>query len=292
LWPENEDRWVQGLSWAFWSIFGEVDAAKERLDKVENWFLRYLAHSLLFMLSLISSTLLANLLIALMNNTYEEKKNASELEWAFNRVDTVLEFNEGADLPPPFNLLEFFWASPPNGAPAKAGKSRLMGNSAKYLRDAQGKALRLSKGGDDEEPGDKASEIRHRLSERSIQLQPDTKERHTTDSEAPPLELQKLQKEVIDVSRENRELLQENRELRQHQDELKQQVAKLERNLDAAKSREQRREEEVHRLQQKLNGSQAPPVPELTLQPSLCRQYETVTPLPPSPVAANSRKTS
>lgn len=60
-----------------------------------------------YLLSLASNVLLVNLLIAMLNDTYVANKDSSKREWAFNRVDAVLEFAspEAHILPPPLDIL-------------------------------------------------------------------------------------------------------------------------------------------------------------------------------------------
>lgn len=227
LWSQNDDRWSQGVTWAFWSIFGPVDDAKARLEKIESWSLRYLAHSLLFLLSLFSNTLLANLLIALMNNTYEEKKNASALEWAFNRVDAVLEFNEAADLPPPLNLVQFgfnliFKSGSDEGKAKNPKMKRVAGLAHKGLQEAKMKALKSLKF-DDEYGGDK-EQIR------SLQSQLEETQRHNMEAQEPEAsELHRLRKENLDFYREREDLRRERTDLQQRVADLQTELDKLRR---------------------------------------------------------------
>jgi len=106
LYPSAAARWEQGVSWAFWAIFGDVDL--ENTAKNLPWIRQVCIGFLKYMLSLTSNVLLVNLLIAMLNDTYIANKDASKREWAFNRVDAVLEFSspEAHILPPPLDIIE------------------------------------------------------------------------------------------------------------------------------------------------------------------------------------------
>merc|ERR1712194_584177 len=102
-------RWEKGVSWGFWAIFGTVD-----LDTAgdQPMVMKMFVGVLSYMLALTSNVLLVNLLIAMLNDTYVGNKEGSRREWAFNRVDAVLEFSsaEAHILPPPLDLFVSFKA--------------------------------------------------------------------------------------------------------------------------------------------------------------------------------------
>lgn len=104
LYPSAAARWDKGVSWGFWAIFGDVEL--ESSDKSQSMVLGMYIGFLRYMLSLTSNVLLVNLLIAMLNDTYIANKDASKREWAFNRVDAVLEFSspEAHILPPPLDV--------------------------------------------------------------------------------------------------------------------------------------------------------------------------------------------
>lgn len=79
----------------------------ENIDKDLTWERHMIIGFLKYMLALTSNVLLVNLLIAMLNDTYIANKDASKREWAFNRVDAVLEFSsaEAHILPPPLDIL-------------------------------------------------------------------------------------------------------------------------------------------------------------------------------------------
>jgi len=115
LFAHGREREEQGLVWAFWTIVGvskDMDIAREKADDQQrSMAMRYITQSLLYTLALVSNVLLVNLLIAVMNSTYDKNQAASVTDWAFYRVNAVLEFEGEQNLPPPLNLLERFMVS-------------------------------------------------------------------------------------------------------------------------------------------------------------------------------------
>jgi len=111
LFVSASDREDHGLLWAFWMIVGDsggLDKAREKVAEQKTLFMRCLTQLLLYTLALVSNVLLVNLLIAVMNSTYEQNQVASQTEWAFYHINAVLEFEGEQKLPPPLNLLERF----------------------------------------------------------------------------------------------------------------------------------------------------------------------------------------
>lgn len=105
LYPSRSARWSQGVTWGFWAIFGDVNL--EGTEEDLHWTVKICVSCLQYLLSLASNVLLVNLLIAMLNDTYVANKDSSKREWAFNRVDAVLEFAspEAHILPPPLDIL-------------------------------------------------------------------------------------------------------------------------------------------------------------------------------------------
>jgi len=100
----SQERAEVGISWSLWSIFGNIPhAALERAESLPL-LLRCLSLLLLYVLALGSNVLLANLLIALMNNTYNRYQEASKTHWAYSQAEAVLEFDDISPLPSPLNL--------------------------------------------------------------------------------------------------------------------------------------------------------------------------------------------
>eukprot|EP00913_Durusdinium_trenchii_P030333 g28414.t1 len=95
LYPTHQARWSQG------------DVNLEGTEENLPWSLKICVSFLQYLLSLASNVLLVNLLIAMLNDTYVANKDSSKREWAFNRVDAVLEFAspEAHILPPPLDIL-------------------------------------------------------------------------------------------------------------------------------------------------------------------------------------------
>eukprot|EP00439_Symbiodinium_sp_Y106_P040126 s1527_g4.t3 len=108
LFTQSAERDEQGLTWAFWTIVGNLDdKALNKLDSLTP-VTRFIANILVYTLALVCNVLLVNLLIAVMNSTYEQNQAVSQTSWAFFRVEAVLEFDHESILPPPLNLLEPF----------------------------------------------------------------------------------------------------------------------------------------------------------------------------------------
>eukprot|EP00931_Biecheleriopsis_adriatica_P068352 TRINITY_DN4231_c0_g1_i1.p1 TRINITY_DN4231_c0_g1~~TRINITY_DN4231_c0_g1_i1.p1 ORF type:complete len:382 (-),score=45.57 TRINITY_DN4231_c0_g1_i1:66-1211(-) len=100
----GEERAGVGITWSLWSIFGDIpDAAWKRAESLPM-LLRCLTMFLLYVLALGSNVLLANLLIALMNNTYTRYQEASKTHWSYSQAEAVLEFDKISPLPSPLNL--------------------------------------------------------------------------------------------------------------------------------------------------------------------------------------------
>lgn len=109
LFRSGLERDEQGLTWAFWTIVGNLD--EKALNKLTTLGggTRFVAVVLVYTLALVCNVLLVNLLIAVMNSTYEKNQAVSQTQWAYNRVEAVLEFDHENILPPPLNLLEPFF---------------------------------------------------------------------------------------------------------------------------------------------------------------------------------------
>ncbi|CAE7608913.1 TRPM8 [Symbiodinium sp. CCMP2592] len=94
-----------GLTWAFWTIVGSMDEAALAQLKTLPPITRMTATVLVYILALVCNVLLVNLLIAVMNSTYEKNQSMSQTSWAFSRIEAVLEYDDESTLPPPLNLL-------------------------------------------------------------------------------------------------------------------------------------------------------------------------------------------
>ncbi|CAK9104554.1 unnamed protein product [Durusdinium trenchii] len=159
LFPNGLERDEQGLTWAFWTIVGNLDdKALNKLSSLESGT-RFIAVVLVYTLALVCNVLLVNLLIAVMNSTYEKNQAVSQTQWAYNRVEAVLEFDHESILPPPLNLLgllktpffSFFWpfffkrsrADSIEEEAALAGDGRVdVSVTRRDLKDAQQRAFK------------------------------------------------------------------------------------------------------------------------------------------------------
>lgn len=141
LFRQEDERQGQGLTWAFWAIVGDIN--EEAKNKAVAW--NVMTHLILYLFALISNVLLVNLLIAVMNSTYEQIQANSKVEWAYLRVTALLEYGDSDDLPPPLNLLHFFFFLPSfsltDGRNGKSQASSLSMISKRDLKESQTKAL-------------------------------------------------------------------------------------------------------------------------------------------------------
>lgn len=147
LFHSGVERDEQGLTWAFWTIVGNLD--EKALNKLTTLGggTRFVAVVLVYTLALVCNVLLVNLLIAVMNSTYEKNQAVSQTQWAYNRVEAVLEFDHESILPPPLNLLEPFLNCSGNTI-GHEDDSHLRGNDGldvsvtrRDLKDAQQRAF-------------------------------------------------------------------------------------------------------------------------------------------------------
>ncbi|CAE7215869.1 Trpm2 [Symbiodinium pilosum] len=177
LFTQSGERDEQGLTWAFWTIVGNLDEkAVNKLDTLTP-VTRLIANILVYTLALVCNVLLVNLLIAVMNSTYEQNQAVSQTSWAFFRVEAVLEFDHESILPPPLNLLEPFINPPSNSDKDQAplGRRRSeqrmhaeMSVTRRDLKDAQQRAFRAINL--EEDMGESAS-LRAELAELRIRNQ-------------------------------------------------------------------------------------------------------------------------
>lgn len=90
----------------FWGFFGYID--KDRLDKIyrKHTFTMFIGLLMFGTYSTIMVVVLVNMLIAMMNNSYQIIVNQADEEWKFARSKLWLSyFEEGSTLPYPFNLI-------------------------------------------------------------------------------------------------------------------------------------------------------------------------------------------
>lgn len=129
------------VSWAFWSLFADDDGAREKTDKLSPP-LKMLTNTMIYALFVLSNVLLVNLLIAMMNSTYEKVQADSQTEWTYKRMSAIIEYNEATALPPPFGILEQIWRFLSNCCSMPTPERRRSGGASSLGAAAADKAKR------------------------------------------------------------------------------------------------------------------------------------------------------
>ncbi|XP_057604462.1 short transient receptor potential channel 7 [Hippopotamus amphibius kiboko] len=89
----------------FWSIFGLSEVVSVVL-KYEHKFIENIGYVLYGVYNVTMVVVLLNMLIAMINNSYQEIEEDADVEWKFARAKLWLSyFDEGRTLPAPFNLV-------------------------------------------------------------------------------------------------------------------------------------------------------------------------------------------
>ncbi|XP_043925150.1 short transient receptor potential channel 7-like [Protopterus annectens] len=89
----------------FWSIFGLSEVISVVL-KIEHKFIENIGYILFGVYNVTMVVVLLNMLIAMINNSYQEIEEDADVEWKFARAKLWLSyFDEGRTLPAPFNLV-------------------------------------------------------------------------------------------------------------------------------------------------------------------------------------------
>ncbi|XP_056103852.1 short transient receptor potential channel 7a isoform X2 [Rhinichthys klamathensis goyatoka] len=89
----------------FWSIFGLSEVISVVL-KYDHKFIENIGYILYGVYNVTMVVVLLNMLIAMINHSYQEIEEDSDVEWKFARAKLWLSyFDEGSTLPPPFNLM-------------------------------------------------------------------------------------------------------------------------------------------------------------------------------------------
>ncbi|XP_076339778.1 transient-receptor-potential-like protein isoform X2 [Tachypleus tridentatus] len=92
----------------FWASFGLIDLGNFELNGIRG-YTRFWALLMFGCYSVINVVVLLNLLIAMMNHSYQIISERSDTEWKFARSKLILNFfEEGNTLPPPFNIIPSF----------------------------------------------------------------------------------------------------------------------------------------------------------------------------------------
>ncbi|XP_018406450.1 PREDICTED: transient receptor potential-gamma protein [Cyphomyrmex costatus] len=89
----------------FWAVFGLVDLDSFELDGIKV-FTRFWGMLMFGTYSVINIVVLLNLLIAMMNHSYQLISERADVEWKFARSKLWISyFEEGGTAPPPFNII-------------------------------------------------------------------------------------------------------------------------------------------------------------------------------------------
>ncbi|XP_077014164.1 short transient receptor potential channel 4 isoform X2 [Tamandua tetradactyla] len=89
----------------FWSIFGLINLYVTNV-KAEHEFTEFVGATMFGTYNVISLVVLLNMLIAMMNNSYQLIADHADIEWKFARTKLWMSyFEEGGTLPTPFNVI-------------------------------------------------------------------------------------------------------------------------------------------------------------------------------------------
>ncbi|XP_069752096.1 short transient receptor potential channel 5-like isoform X1 [Narcine bancroftii] len=89
----------------FWSVFGLLSLYVTNV-KARHEFTEFVGATMFGTYNIISLVVLLNMLIAMMNNSYQLIADHADIEWKFARTKLWMSyFDEGATLPPPFNIV-------------------------------------------------------------------------------------------------------------------------------------------------------------------------------------------
>ncbi|KAM6986807.1 short transient receptor potential channel 4a [Aplochiton taeniatus] len=89
----------------FWSIFGLISLYVTNVD-ADHHFTEFVGATMFGTYNIISLVVLLNMLIAMMNNSYQHIADHADIEWKFARTKLWMSyFEEGGTLPSPFNIV-------------------------------------------------------------------------------------------------------------------------------------------------------------------------------------------
>ncbi|TRY65987.1 hypothetical protein DNTS_003765 [Danionella cerebrum] len=89
----------------FWSIFGLINLYVTNV-KADHKFTEFVGATMFGTYNVISLVVLLNMLIAMMNNSYQHIADHADIEWKFARTKLWMSyFEEGGTVPPPFNII-------------------------------------------------------------------------------------------------------------------------------------------------------------------------------------------
>ncbi|KAM4627619.1 short transient receptor potential channel 4b [Polymixia lowei] len=89
----------------FWSVFGLIGLYVTNV-KPDHEFTEFVGATMFGTYNIISLVVLLNMLIAMMNNSYQHIADHADIEWKFARTKLWMSyFEEGGTLPSPFNII-------------------------------------------------------------------------------------------------------------------------------------------------------------------------------------------
>ncbi|KAK1786461.1 hypothetical protein P4O66_018152, partial [Electrophorus voltai] len=89
----------------FWSVFGLINLYVTNVEP-DHKFTEFVGATMFGTYNVISLVVLLNMLIAMMNNSYQHIADHADIEWKFARTKLWMSyFEEGGTLPPPFNIV-------------------------------------------------------------------------------------------------------------------------------------------------------------------------------------------
>ncbi|KAL0994881.1 hypothetical protein UPYG_G00128700 [Umbra pygmaea] len=89
----------------FWSIFGLISLYVTNVN-ADHQFTEFVGATMFGTYNIISLVVLLNMLIAMMNNSYQHIADHADIEWKFARTKLWMSyFEEGGTLPSPFNIV-------------------------------------------------------------------------------------------------------------------------------------------------------------------------------------------
>ncbi|XP_041653179.1 short transient receptor potential channel 4b [Cheilinus undulatus] len=105
--PQNNafSTLFETLQSLFWSIFGLISLYVTNV-KPDHQFTEFVGSTMFGTYNVISLVVLLNMLIAMMNNSYQHIADHADIEWKFARTKLWMSyFEEGGTLPSPFNII-------------------------------------------------------------------------------------------------------------------------------------------------------------------------------------------
>uniref|UniRef100_A0A8D2ZRT4 Transient receptor potential cation channel, subfamily C, member 4b n=1 Tax=Scophthalmus maximus TaxID=52904 RepID=A0A8D2ZRT4_SCOMX len=89
----------------FWSVFGLISLYVTKVEP-KHEFTEFVGSTMFGTYNVISLVVLLNMLIAMMNNSYQHIADHADIEWKFARTKLWMSyFEEGGTLPSPFNII-------------------------------------------------------------------------------------------------------------------------------------------------------------------------------------------